>query len=331
LTESNTWRFLPIPRCLLSLCIEQQGPEETLKHWALLADKKFVVITVAQKSAKEQALLSLSKLPPFSPTLNRLLATLSREDVSFAKIADLIEKDAVLSGNILNLVNSAAYGRPGRVNSVRHAVSLLGMGKLRNAALSMSITSMWAKARTPAGWAMGDFNQHAIAVALLSDLIAQEAPVDYAEGAFVAGLLHDMGKLLVAIALPDAYVELQRICSIASQAPSQSEIEVLGCTLAEMSAEALKAWNLPEPIQNAVRFCNEPARDEVVPVSGHYRLSAAVRAADQYATAAGIPVQSSATAMLTTAREYLDPICGEAADHVVELFTTEFEAIRAFF
>src|SRR5439155_24931738 len=125
--------------------------------------------------SKEHALRSLEKLPPFSPVLNRLLATLAREDVSFAKLADLIENDTVLAGNVLKLVNSALYGRKGSVNSVRHAVSILGVTKLRNAALGMSITRMWSAIHTPAAWSMARFNQHSIAAALLADLLTQEA------------------------------------------------------------------------------------------------------------------------------------------------------------
>ena len=81
--------------------------------------------------------------------MNRLIASLASDDVSFAKIADLIEKDTVLAGNILKLVNSALYGLAGTVNSIRHAVSLLGITKLRNAALSMSVARMWNQVKTP--------------------------------------------------------------------------------------------------------------------------------------------------------------------------------------
>ena len=102
--------------------------------------------------------------------MNRLIASLASEDVSFAKIADLIEKDTVLAGNILKLVNSALYGLAGTVNSIRHAVSLLGITKLRNAALSMSVARMWSQVKTPPGWSTPNFNQHSVGVGILSDL-----------------------------------------------------------------------------------------------------------------------------------------------------------------
>jgi HD-like signal output (HDOD) protein len=153
----------------------------------------------------------IERLPPLSPTLTLLLATLSREDVSFAKISEVIEKDPVLAGNVLGLVNSSLYGQSGNVSSIRHAVSLLGVNKLRNAALSMSITRMWDKMRTPPGWSPKRFNKHGLAVAMLADTLSQEAPLIYPEGAFVAGLLHDLGKLMIAVCLPREYAAIETL------------------------------------------------------------------------------------------------------------------------
>ena len=98
---------------------------------------------------REKALRGLGDLPPFSPILNKLLATLADEDVSFARLAELIEKDTVLAGNVLRLVNSALYGRRGTISSVRHAVSLMGVVKLRNSAMTLSVSRMWSQAKTP--------------------------------------------------------------------------------------------------------------------------------------------------------------------------------------
>ena len=154
---------------------------------------------------RARALRCLGELPPFSPILNRLLASLAKEDVSFNKLGDLIEKDPVMAGNLLHLVNSALYSRRGSINSVRHALSLLGINKLRNAVLGMSITRMWNQVRTPPSWSMARFNMHSSAVAILSDLLSQRLTVDYAEGAFVAGLLHDVGRLLMALGLTEEY------------------------------------------------------------------------------------------------------------------------------
>src|SRR2546430_13581322 len=102
-------------------------------------------LSIATTSIPKDVILgSLDKLPPFSPVLTRLLATLADEDVSFGELAAIIETDAVLAGNLLRVVNSPLYGRMSAINSVRHAVSILGSIKIRNLVLGLSVSRRWA-------------------------------------------------------------------------------------------------------------------------------------------------------------------------------------------
>jgi len=238
----------------------------------------------SQAALKQRALVALTKLPPFSPILNKLLASLAGEDVSFAKIGDLIEKDTVVAGNVLRLVNSALHGRTGNINSVRHALSILGVDKVRNAVLGMSISRMWNQVRTPPGWSMARFNMHSASVAILSDLMAQRLPVLYPEGAFVAGLFHDLGRLLVAMGLPEEFELVLQQYRHTDHAWVDCEQEILGFTHAELSADALAEWRLPEPIQQAARYHHDP---EPFEPSGSIPLSRVLDAASRYANSMG--------------------------------------------
>src|SRR5712692_820600 len=103
-------------------------------------------------AARERIMGALDKLPPFSPVLAKLLATLSDDDVSFGELAGIIETDAVLAGNLLRVVNSPLYGRTSTINSVRHAVSLMGSVKIRNLVLGMTVSRRWSGARVPPRW-----------------------------------------------------------------------------------------------------------------------------------------------------------------------------------
>lgn len=236
---------------------------------------------------REKALRSLSALPPFSPILSRLLATLATEDVSFAALGDLMEKDTVVAGNVLHLVNSALYARRGTISSVRHAISLLGVSKLRNAVLGMSIARVWNRVKMPANWSMMRFNMHSAAVAILSDLLAQRLPVQYPEGAFVAGLLHDAGRLLIAMALPQEYARILERYAAGGITMIECEKEILGFTHAELSADALKQWKLPEEIQAAVR--DHHGSPSAV-TGGLIPLSHVVDAANQYTNSTGLSI-----------------------------------------
>jgi putative nucleotidyltransferase with HDIG domain len=267
---------------------------------------------------KAVALRNIDKLPPFSPILSHLLATLAQENVSFANLAETIEKDSVLSGQVLRMVNSALYARSGTVNSVRHAVSLLGIAKLRNLTLTFGVTSLWSRVKAPVGWSLKRFNLHAAATALMADLLATRVPVPYAEGAFAAGLFHDIGKLLIAVALP---LEAERVARAGWTV--DTERAFLGMDHAELSAEILSRWKLPAQIQQAVAAHHSP------PQGAASALANLAAAADQFSNLNGYSVD---------ARPESDPgqslrglgFDGEVADLRPE-FDSAFDSIRQFF
>jgi HD-like signal output (HDOD) protein len=302
-----------------------------LKLFTGTDDNPKVIASAGTPTVRERSLRALGQLPPFSPILNRLIASLASDDVSFAKIADLIEKDTVLAGNILKLVNSALYGLAGTVNSIRHAVSLLGINKLRNAALSMSVARMWNQVKTPPGWSTPTFNQHSVGVGILSDLLAQRLNVTYAEGAFAAGLFHDLGLLLVAIGLHDEYKQISLLCQQGNKWEQEYEIQVLGMTHAELSAEALAQWNLPEQIRTAVRYHGSPELDPTAIEPGQLTLSRILNAADRYVKGTGMFVslfenpEEDAPAVL----EQLG--LGERLPAILSDFDNEFNAIKSYF
>lgn len=233
------------------------------------------------------ALESLSKLPPFSPIMAKLMASLAGEDVSFNALGDLIEKDTVLAGNILRVVNSAIYARRGTVNSVRRALSVLGIEKVRNTVLAMSVARMLHQVREPTGWSMARFNKHSAAVAMMSDLLAQHVRAEYPEGAFVGGLLHDVGRMLIAMALPHEYGEIRNLFHATGRPWFECEFEILGFNHAGLSADAMDHWKLPEPIRASIQRHHAPPpmqQDGTVP------LARVLQAADVYVNTQGYSV-----------------------------------------
>jgi HD-like signal output (HDOD) protein len=277
---------------------------------------------------RDRALSALAHLPPFSPILNRLMASLSQEDVSFARVAELIEKDTVLAGNILALVNSALYGLRGRVHSIRHAVAILGTNALRNAVLSMSVSSLWKKVKTPQEYSMRQFNLNAVAVAFLCDLLARRLQVENADGAFVAGLFHDLGRLLTAIGLPDEYEQLRILYAESETSTLELERRLLGFVLPELSAEALAKWNIPLPIQISVRFQDMPDLDPSPRKGAQIHLSQILHSARGHINRSGIAPSIQAHAEYGLPLESL-PL-GTRLDSVLTDFGKEFASIKQY-
>lgn len=281
------------------------------------------------EAARQRAIDSLSKLPPFSPILSKLLASLAGEDVSFLVLGDLIEKDTVMSANILKVVNSAAYARRGSVNSVRRALSVLGIEKIRNTVLAMSISRMMNQSKPPAGWSMERFNKHAAAVAMLGDLLAQNVNAEYPEGAFVAGLLHDIGRLLIAMGLPREYVEIERIHRQTDRSWFESEKEILGFDHACLSADAIGEWKLPDPIREAVLRHHEPP--PILPGRA-VPLAAVLRASNVFVDAFGhsIELDPKAEVDALAGIESLG-LSPSAQATLIEQFQVEHAAIAHFY
>ena len=301
-----------------------------MKFRAEPSDYDFVgALTTTRNGYREQILGAAERLPPFSPILAKVLATLSDDGVSLSGLAALIEKDAVLAGNILKLVNSAMYGRKGTVNSVRHAVSLMGMVKVRNLVLSLSVSQMWSNVKLPKPWSTKQFNIHSVAVGVLSDLLVLEVPVPYGEGAFVAGLMHDIGKLLIASATCPEFEAIVALHSRRGGSMQACEVEVLGIGHAALSAAVLEKWNFPAPIHRAVAFHHLPEQAD----SNQLHLAHVLEAADEYVNQAGYPVLDgiaappSPDAPLLIERFHL----AGGREALIQSFQSEFDAIRSFF
>ena len=279
----------------------------------------------------------LNNLPPFSPILNRLIGSLASEDVRFSDLASLIEKDTVLSGHVLRLVNSAAMARRSRINSIAHAVSVLGLVRLRNFLLSLSIARLWQSTKTIPPWSMAQFNLHGAAVALLSDLLAQNCQCQYPEGAFLSGLLHDYGKLLIAAALPEQFTEIVKMVLDGKGTQIECEREITGFTHPELSAMTLKAWHLPEDIVRGVEFHHMPDEEEKVLLEAPngILLSRIVFIADSVARDLGLHVAALECPIEPShdkAIETLEALgFAASASSILETFEVEYEAIRAFF
>jgi HD-like signal output (HDOD) protein len=102
---------------------------------------------------------------------------------------------------------------------------------------------MWKQVKAPPGWSMASFNLHSAGVAILADLLAQKLRIEYAEGAFAAGLFHDLGWLLVALGGPDEFKQIALLCRQGERWGAEYEVQVLGISHSELSAVGLAVWN----------------------------------------------------------------------------------------
>ena len=231
---------------------------------------------------------------------------------------------------MLRLVNSALYGRRGNVSSVRAAVSILGLNKLRNFLLGLSVSRLWSRVRTPDNWSMARFNGHAIAVAVLADRLVQKAPIEYPEGAFAAGLLHDLGRLMIATALPDEFQRIHAMRVSSGKPLVQCEYAIIDTSHAELSASALARWNLPAPIQKAVLYHHHPELDPERRPGGVQPLSLALAVANDVANSAGHAIADEDAREAPPARDALSRLkLAHETDLILATLEEDLQPIKA--
>lgn len=272
----------------------------------------------------EKALRCLDGLPPFSPVLSKLLASLSDPDPSFLELSKLVEKDTLLSAHLLAIVNSAAYSRRQEVHSIRHALTLLGLSKLRNVAIGLSVARLWSRSKVPAELPLIAFNLHAVAVAMLADVLAVHLGVKEAEGAFLAGLLHDVGKLLLAMASPDDVKQVRARHEDLGETWLEAERAVWGIDHATVSAAALAHWKVPDCVRDAAAGHHKGNSLE------RHSLPFVIALADEQANQVGIRAHCCAEELDWSAHDSLLALPVPHA-RLMREWQMEWENVRRFF
>lgn len=200
---------------------------------------------------------AVNSMPPLPSILNQLLGMLSNDLASAGQVAQIIERDSVLSGSVLRCVNSAFYALPGRVSSIRQAVTLLGFPTVRNLALAFSMRRMMAGSQ-PSMKSYSSYSKHALGCAIMSQFLALYKRSADLDAAFAAGLFHDVGKLLILTTVPDVVPQVVERWEQGDVSYVEAEAEILEVTHPELSGVVLETWKLPDNIRDAGRFHHEP-------------------------------------------------------------------------
>ena len=213
--------------------------------------------TLAQTS-REKSLKCIERLPMLSPMITQLVVRMARPNCDIADLANFIEKDTLLSAQVLRLANSALFARDSYVSSIRQAILLVGIGAVRRFAIGTFISNLFRRTRPLSCFSMSRFNLHSVATGTLAEMLADELPVDHAEDAFVAGLLHDIGKMVIAVCMPEQYESILSAAALDEGRLEEFERAALGVDHSELSGLAIKQWRLGEPIRIAVQNHHTP-------------------------------------------------------------------------
>lgn len=198
----------------------------------------------------------LDRLPSSSATFHELSQLAASPEARIDEIARLVARDPAMSAKVLQLVNSAYFGLARPSASIRHAVSYLGLDLLKALVLTASVFTALEDGPLD-GFSIDALQRHSLETARFAKRFT--AGTEHAESAFTAGLLHDVGKIILALGAPEHASEVLRERHAAPRPWHEVEEERFGVTHAAVGAFLLGAWGLPYEVVEAVAYHHVPA------------------------------------------------------------------------
>ena len=223
----------------------------------------------------EARLKSCARLPSLGSINSALRELLSADSSYIAQISEVIRRDPSLTARLLRLVNSVYFGLSAPVHSIEEAIFYLGVRQIRQLAMLTPVIEDFQKlaGNTPFPWR--EFWRHCIGVAIMTREVISLVRVPTDEADYVAGLVHDVGKITMAAAFPEHFAEIHRRLAETPAPLPEVELAVLGMDHSDLGARYLQHHNLPEAMMETARHHHQPER-----ASHHVQIVAAVSVAD---------------------------------------------------
>jgi len=217
----------------------------------------------------------IDKIPSLPNIYFKITEAVADPRTNAAHLGRIIEKDQALTSRLLRLANSAMYGFPNRIDNVTRAVTMIGFNQLKDLVLALSIKETFKNFSPDSRLTMKNFWEHSIGCGMASRVLAILKGEKNTEAYFVAGFLHDLGRLLLLEHYPGKYSEVCRIAEQENRMTYEVEQQELAFTHADVGGALLNAWNLPSSLVESVGCHHNPT----VSVQ-HRELTATVHVSD---------------------------------------------------
>jgi len=204
-------------------------------------------------------LKKVEKLPTLPGIAMRIIQTANNPKSAADDLSRIILSDISLSAKVLRMVNSAYYGIRNKVSSVKQAIVILGFNTIKSLALSTAIMDKFATSGVIEGFSRGAFWKHSLGVGLTNRLLARHLiKRDQEEDFFMAGLLHDIGKIILDQYFHEEFLQVLAHMRLTGLSFHRAEIEVNGLSHAEIGGMLVTQWQLPDPLIVSIRFHHAP-------------------------------------------------------------------------
>ncbi|MEW6041530.1 MAG: HDOD domain-containing protein [Elusimicrobiota bacterium] len=193
-------------------------------------------------------------LPTLPTVVAKMIELVDNPKTSASSLAKLISSDQALTAKILKLANSAYYGFPREISTVNLAIVVLGFNTVKDMGLSVSVLDAFTDMDDIEHFEMSRFWEHSIGVGVAAKMLAHTFEYRVAGEAFVAGLLHDVGKLILNQYLHSDFLAVLKKANQEKRELKDVEIEIIGATHAQVGAWLAERWRLPRMIVDSIEF-----------------------------------------------------------------------------
>jgi HD-like signal output (HDOD) protein len=200
------------------------------------------------------------QIPSLPDVYYKFKDAMDNPEGSFEEISDIIATDPGLSVRLLRIVNSAYFGFPSKIETISHAIGVVGLEQLNNLVISTVIMERF-KGIPDSVMNMDSFWRHSVACGLAAKIISSHSGEINTERFFVAGMLHDIGRLIIALTVPFNILSVFMRCKSENISVQESEKDILGFTHADIGKHLLKTWGLPVFLQEVVGNHHQPEKN----------------------------------------------------------------------
>jgi len=216
-------------------------------------------------------IIDIAQLPTLPAVAMEAIRLMNGDGATFDSVADLIKNDQVLAGKILNYANSAYVGARQKITTVPQAISVAGFNAVRSLTLSVAIFDCFAENLSHQRESLVNFWIHSIGVAATAEALAKKIDFPFKDEAYIAGLMHDIGKLICYVQFPDSFTqvceELERQGSYSTKAhlPLETEQLLMGVNHVDCGTFIGERYNFPDFLSRAMWLHHQPVVEPIAP------------------------------------------------------------------
>ena len=217
-----------------------------------------------------QMLVQIKDLPSLPFVATKVIELTSSPNATMKQMERVILQDSALASKVLRYSNSALYGRAGQISSLTDALVLLGFSTVKTIVIASSVKSMHATSSSKYNFAGKTMWAHSVEVAIAARLTARRSDKSLVEEAFVVGLLHDIGKMVIESRLPGMVTRIMRMSKESDESLEELEDKVLGINHSQLGATLCKKWNFPDVLEKAIMYHHNPSKNKKSAKLSHF-------------------------------------------------------------